>query len=77
MPKTKTITPTLGEQFRKRRERLHLSQTEAGSRAMPPVSQKMVSAIETDSGDPVLSSLAAYASALGAELSLRHLRRRL
>jgi transcriptional regulator with XRE-family HTH domain len=65
------MVPSLGEQFRRRRERLKLSQGEAGGRARPPVLQKTVSAIETDGGDPALSSLRAYARAIGAELCLR------
>ena len=75
---TKQSTPsprTLGEEFRRRRERKKLSQAQAGMQARPPVLQKTISAIETGSGDPTLSSLTAYALALGAEIAIRSLPR--
>lgn len=69
-PRVPASDLTLGEQFRRRREKLKLSQAAAGAAASPPLMQKAISAIETGQGNPTLSTLTAYAEALGMRLRL-------
>ncbi len=59
----------LGEQVRKRREQLNLSQQDAAAKA--GVLRKTLSNLETGAGDPTIGSVLACAGALGCEVIIR------
>jgi DNA-binding XRE family transcriptional regulator len=60
----------IGEALRSRRTQLSLCQGAAGDKARPPLLRKTVADIENATGNPLLSSVIAYAAALGLRLDV-------